>query len=76
MMSCREICKFAEMLAMTKREVLLSVMRLVDNINMKRIKRLLEIAITLIRFECHGRFDFRVSRAELHVGTRGQDKER
>lgn len=60
MMSCREICKFAEMLAMTKREVLLSVMRLVDNINMKLMKRLLEIAITLIRFECHGRFDFRV----------------
>lgn len=45
MMYCREICKFAEMVAMTKREVLLSVMRLVDNINMKRIKRLLEIAM-------------------------------
>ena len=60
MMSCREICKFAEMLAMTKREVLLSVMRLVDNINMKPMKRLLEIVITLIRFECHGRFDFHV----------------
>lgn len=60
MMFCREICKFAEMLAMTKREVLLSVMRLVDDINMKPMKRLFEIAITLIRFECHGRLYFRV----------------
>ena len=55
--SSQEICKFPEMLAMTKREVLLSFLRLDDNIKPK--KRLLVIAITLISFECHGRFDFR-----------------
>lgn len=30
----------------------------------------------LIRFECHGQFDFRVWSAELLVGTTGQEKER